>query len=169
MPNSIRRVARHVLRAILIAFAVLYFLIDLIFLSILRPLRRRLMALRLMQRLRRWVGTLNRYTALLLLLVPWLILEPIKPIGVMLFVHHHRFSATLLIGLGEIVKVTLFEQLFDMAKPQLMSFTWFAWGYGKWRAAIEYVQSLPIWQWLLGRYRAVRGWALRHFRFVRIR
>ena len=92
------------------------------------------MALRWNRRMRAWVGTLNPYSALLLLLVPWLILEPIKPIGFLLLAHQHHLAATLLIVVGEVVKLTLFEQLFDMTRPKLMSFRWFAWSYGRWRA-----------------------------------
>jgi hypothetical protein len=98
------RVPRHVARAAVLTVAVLYFLIDLIFLSVVRPLRRRIMALSWMRRSREWVGHLNRYAALLLLLVPWLILEPIKPIGFLLFSHKHHLAATLLIIGGEVVK-----------------------------------------------------------------
>jgi hypothetical protein len=60
---------------------ILYFLIDLTFLSVVRPLRRRIMAMKWIRRPSEWVDELNRYAALMLLLVPWLILEPIKPIG----------------------------------------------------------------------------------------
>jgi hypothetical protein len=129
MIDRFHSVLRHVARAVVLTIAVLYFLIDLIFLSVVRPLRRRLMALKWVRTLREWVSTLIRYAALLLLLVPWLILEPIKPIGFLLFAHKHHLAATSLIVLGEVVKLTLFEQLFDMTKPQLMSFRWFAWCY----------------------------------------
>ena len=73
----------------------------------------------------------------------------------------HHLAATLLIVVGEVVKLTLFEQLFDMTRPKLMSFRWFAWGYGRWRAALEYVRSLPVWRKMLRCYRTVRAWALR--------
>ncbi len=119
------------------------------------------MALRWNRRLRAWVSTLNPYSALLLLLVPWLILEPIKPIGFLLLAHQHHLAATLLIVVGEVVKLTLFEQLFDMTRPKLMSFRWFGWSYGRWRAAIEYVRSLPVWHKMLSWYRIVRAWASR--------
>ena len=152
---------RHVARAILLAVAALYFLIDLIFFSVIRPLRRRLMALKCVRRLREWVGGLNRYAALLVLLVPWLILEPVKPIGFFLFAHKHHFAATLLIVGGEVVKLTLFEQLFDMTKPKLMSFRWFAWCYNRWTAAIEYLRSQPLWHRMLDWYRKVRTWVRR--------
>jgi hypothetical protein len=159
--DRIHKVLRYAARAILLTVAFLYFLIDLIFFSIMRPLRKRLMALNWVKRLREWAGRLNRYSALLLLLVPWLILEPIKPIGFVLFTHKHHLAATILIVGGEVVKLTLFEQLFDMVKPNLMSFRWFAWCYCTWRAAIEYLRSVPLWRRMLGLYRTVRAW-VRH-------
>src|SRR5262249_28352890 len=142
---------RHVLRAILVAIAVLYFLIDLLFLSVLRPLRQRLMFWRVVQRLRAWVATWNRYAALLLLIVPWLILEPIKPIAFLLFAHKHRIAATSLIVAGEIVKLTLLDQLFDMVRPKLMTFSWFAAAYARWRAVLAWLRELPA-------LRRVRQW-----------
>ncbi len=156
-----RRIARRVARAVLFAIVTLYFLIDLIFLSVVRPLRRRIMALRWMERLSARVERLDRYAALLLLLVPWLLLEPIKPIGILLFARKHHVAATLLIGAGEVIKLTVFEQLFEMTKPKLMTFGWFAWCYGRWRAALEYLRTLPAWQRLRAGYRSARAWALR--------
>ena len=161
MINLLREVLRRGARAILLTVAVLYFLIDLIFLSVVRPLRRRIMALKWVRRSREWVDELNRYAALLLLLVPWLILEPIKPIGFLLFSHKHHLAATLLIVGGEVVKLTLFEQLFDMTRPKLMSFIWFAWSYIRWRAAIEYLRSLPLWHRMRDRFGTVRAWVQR--------
>lgn len=163
MTDRVPTVLRYVVRAVLLTVAVLYFLIDLIFLSIVRPLRRRLMALKWVRRLRGWVGTLNRYPALLLLVVPWLILEPIKPLGFILFRHKHHLAATLLIIGGELIKLSLFEQLFDMTKPKLMSFLWFARCYNAWQAAIEYLRSLLVWRRMLELYRTIRTWVRRYW------
>ena len=58
MINLFRQVLRRSARAILLTVAVLYFLIDLIFLSVVRPLRRRIMALRWVRKSRDWVGKL---------------------------------------------------------------------------------------------------------------
>ena len=161
MRHRLHQILRYVLRAVLVTIAVLYFLIDLLFFSILRPLRRRLMALRLLQRMHDWVGTLNRYAALMLLLVPWLILEPVKPIAIFLFAHHHHTSAALLIVVGEIVKLTLLDQIFHMTRPKLMTFAWFAWGYGRWQAALAYLRALPAWRRILSWYRTIRTWIMR--------
>ena len=162
MTNRITRVLRPLARAILLTIATLYFLIDLIFYSIIHPLRRRIMALRWIRRLREWVTALNRYAALLLLLVPWLMLEPLKPSGLLLFARKHHLAATLIIAAGEVVKLTVFEQLFDMTKPKLMTLPWFAWCYGKWRAAIEHLRSLVVWRRMLDWSRAIRGW-MQHY------
>jgi len=161
--ERIAKVLRYAVRAVLLAVALLYFLIDLIFLSFVRPLRRRLMALKWVRSLRGWVGTLNRYAALLLLVVPWLILEPIKPLGFILFRHKHHLAATLLIIGGELIKLSLFEQLFDMTKPKLMSFLWFARCYNAWQAAIAYLRSLLVWRRMLELYRTVRTWVRRRW------
>ena len=146
MTDRIHKILKHATRAIFLTIVFLYFLIDLIFFSIIRPLRWRMLALASVARLRDWVGGLNRYAALLLLLVPWLILEPMKPIGFVLFAHKHQVAAILLIVGSEVVKLTLFEQLFDFAKPKLMSFRWVAWSYFKWHLAIVYLHSLPAWR-----------------------
>src|SRR4051794_21193442 len=37
----------------------------------------------------------------------------------------------------------------------------FAWCYGKWRVAIEYVRSLPVWRRMLDWHRTVRAWVRR--------
>ena len=161
MNDRIHKTLRYLARAILLAIAALYFLVDLVFFSVVRPLQRRIMALRWARVLREWVAGLNRYAALLLLVVPWLVLEPIKPMAFLLFARKHHLAATLLIVVGEVVKLTLFEQLFDMTKPKLMSFSWFAWGYGRWRAAIDHLRSLPVWRKVLSRYRTVRARLLR--------
>ena len=161
MTDRIIRVLRYAGRAIILTIAALYFLIDLIFFSMVRPLRRRLMALRWVRRLREWVTGLDRYAALVVLLVPWLMLEPIKPIGFLLFAHKHHIAATLLIVTGEVIKLTLFEQLFAMTKPKLMTFPWFAWCCGRWQAALDHLRSLPFWRRMLSLYFAVRTWALR--------
>lgn len=161
MTNRTLQLLRPLARAAILTVAVLYFLIDLIFFSMIRPLRNCLLTLHWVHRMREWVGRLNRYAALFLLLVPWLILEPVKPIGFLLFAHKHHFSAVVLIIGGELFKLTLFEQLFNMTKPKLMSFRWFALCYCTWRAAIEYLKAIPLWQRMLGLSRAARAWIRR--------
>ena len=60
--------------------------------------------------------------------MPLAILEPVKPLGFYLTAKG-LVSGGSLIAMGEIVKVTLVEQVIDIAKPKLLSFHWFAWMY----------------------------------------
>jgi hypothetical protein len=105
--------------AILYPVAVLYFFIDLAFMSFIRPLRRRL---RGSGRLHSWIENLNRYAALSLVLVPLAILEPVKPLGFYLTAKGHLVSGGSVIAIGEVVKVTLVEQVIEITKPKLLSF-----------------------------------------------
>jgi hypothetical protein len=89
--EAVNKALRNVGRVVLLTFVIIYLLIDLIFLSITRPIRRRLMALPWLRDFRAEVGSLNRYAALLLLLVPWLILEPLKPFSI---VHRSVYPQT---------------------------------------------------------------------------
>ena len=48
--------------------------------------------------------------------------------------------------MGEIVKVTLVEQVIEITKPKLLSFHWFAWMYSHWEAALDRLRSIRAWQ-----------------------
>ena len=129
--------------AILYVIAAVYFTIDLAFLSFIRPLRHRLLG---GSRLHGWIGGLNRYAALSLVLVPLAILEPVKPLGFYLTAKGHLVSGSSVIAMGEIVKVTLVEQVIEITKPKLLSFHWFAGVYGHWEAVLDRLRSVRAWQ-----------------------
>jgi hypothetical protein len=97
--DRIHKTLRYLARAILLTIAALYFLIDLIFFSVVRPSWLRLMALRWVRVLREWVASLNRYARAASR--AGLVLETVKPIGPPPRKHH--LAATLLIVVGEVV------------------------------------------------------------------
>ena len=134
---------RRIGRAILYGLAAVYFVIDLVFLSFIRPLRRRLLA---SGRLHAWIEGVNRYVALSLVLVPLAILEPVKPVGFYLTAKGHLVSGGSVIAIGEIIKVTLVEQVIEITKPKLLSFHWFAWMYSRWEGVLERLHSIRAWQ-----------------------
>jgi hypothetical protein len=146
---------KRVLKPIIVVLAVLYFLIDLLFLSIVRPVGRWLMRLPIIQRLQTWIDTLNRYTALALFLLPVVLLEPVKPLGFYLMAHRHFWFGLGLIIIVEFVKLTLIERLFHMTQSKLMTFGWFAWCYHRWEATIAHFRSLPIWRAMTSRFRSI--------------
>ena len=111
---TLRLTRRRLGWAILYAIAAVYFTVDLAFLSFIRPLRRRLLG---GGRIHGWIDGLNRYAALSLVLVPLAILEPVKPLGFYLTAKGHLATGGSLIAMGEIVKVTLVEQVIEVTKP----------------------------------------------------
>ena len=108
---TLRLMRRRIGWAIFYAIVAVYFTVDLAFLSLIRPLRRRLLG---GGRMHGWIEGLNRYAALSLVLVPLAILEPVKPLGLYLTAKGHLVSGGSLIAMGEIVKVTLVEQVIEI-------------------------------------------------------
>jgi hypothetical protein len=79
-------------------------------------------------------------------MVPLAILEPVKPVGFYLTAKGHLVSGGSVIAIGEIIKVTLVEQVIEITKPKLLSFHWFAWMYRRWEAVLERLHSIKAWQ-----------------------
>ena len=142
---DMKHLMRRIGRKFVLALALIYFLLDVLFLSVVRPIRQRIMAWRWMMRMRDWVMTLHPYVALSLLLVPWLILEPLKPIGFLLLKRHQHLAGILVLVVGELGKLAIFDQLFDMTKPKLLTLPWFARLYETWRAALDRLRALFSW------------------------
>ena len=149
---AVRHTLRRIGRAVLYGLAAIYFIIDLAFLSFIRPLRHRLLG---SGRLHAWIGGLNRYVALSLVLVPLAILEPVKPVAFYLTAKGHVLSGGAVLILGEIIKVTLVEQAIEITKPKLMSFRWFAWAYGQWEAVIDRLRAIDAWQAIRRQFHAI--------------
>ena len=82
-PKRRKRIPRT-FKPIIIVFAALYFLIDAIFFSLIRPLGNWLSKLRLFAGVGRWIWSLGPYSTLALFAVPLIVLEPIKPVGLYL-------------------------------------------------------------------------------------
>lgn len=114
--------------------ALVYFLLDALAYWVVRPVLRRIARLPVFARLGRWIGTwiagLGPYPSLVLVLVPLALLEPAKPVGAWLFATGRPVAGAAVIGGAELVKITLVERLFHIAKPKLLTIGWFARGYG---------------------------------------
>jgi hypothetical protein len=117
------------LRPIATLFAVGYFLLDALAYWVVRPVVGQFARLPLFARFGRWVAGLGPYPSLILVLVPLALLEPAKPIGAWLFATGRPLAGSAVIVFAELVKITLVERLFHIAKPKLLTIGWFAWGY----------------------------------------
>jgi hypothetical protein len=125
----------------------IYFVADLVFESVARPLSAWLGRLKLLQPLYAWIARLRPYPALALFSVPVVILEPVKPVGAFLVAAGHVVGGILTIVAGEILKITLVERLFHLTRDRLMQIPTFALLYRQWTRFHDWVTSSEIWRW----------------------
>jgi hypothetical protein len=126
--------------------AAIYFLVDAAFWVIARPIARWLADHWVFHRLRSWIMSLGPYATLALFAVPVLVLEPAKPLAAYLTATGHVFSGLAVLGVAELLKLLLIERLFRISREKLLSVPAFAWGYGKYKQARNWVESLSAWQ-----------------------
>ena len=133
-------------KPIVFLLAAIYFVVDAIFLTVARPVARRLGDLLVFDSLRAWIVSLRPYPTLALFMVPVLILEPVKPVAAYLTATGHIMAGLMFLLVGEILKLVLIERLFCISRDKLMSITAFAWCHDKWLSARDWMESLKAWQ-----------------------
>jgi hypothetical protein len=126
--------------------AAIYFLVDAAVWTVARPVARWLADHWAFDRLRTWIVSLPPYPTLALFVVPVLVLEPAKPVAAYLMATSHVVSGLAVLGVAELLKLVLIERLFMISRDKLMSITAFAWCYGKFHQARNFVESLDAWQ-----------------------
>ena len=151
-----RLILKRLATPIVLVFAVAYFVVDALFVSIIRPILAHLERLPVVARIDRWIRTLGPYPSLALFLVPVILLEPVKPIGLYLIAEEHFISGITLIVLGEIVKITVVERLFHINKDKLLSIRAFALVYFFVMKWLDRLKALPPWQWVMRQVAAIK-------------
>jgi hypothetical protein len=146
---------------IVFAIAVLYFLMDAIFATVAIPLARWIASHGAFARIHRWILSLQPYPTLALFIVPVILLEPAKPAAAWLVATGHIALGLSALALAEILKLVCIERLFSVSRAKLLSIPAFAWAYGKYSAAKNYLTSLEAWQFALRWSRIVRNSAQR--------
>jgi hypothetical protein len=152
----------RILKPLIFAAAAVYFLVDAIFLTLARPVGAWLAGRPILRSLRTWIASLRPYPTLALFAVPLIVLEPVKPVAAYLAGTGHVRPGLVVLVVGELLKLVLVERLFALSRDKLMSIPAFAWAYGRYRQAMEWLQSFEAWQTAQRRARAVqydiRGW-----------
>ena len=137
---------RHIFGKALFVIFFAYFAIDATFATVARPVARWLDRLKVGRRLRRWIMSLRPYPSLSLFIVPFVLLEPVKPVAAYLIATGRYFAGMALLIGGEMLKLVLVERLFSVCRRKLLSIPAFAWAYGLWRRAIEGIKSTAVWR-----------------------
>ena len=136
----------RLLKPFVVAVAAIYFLADAIFATIAYPLARWIGEQRIFAGLRTWIRSLRPYPSLALFAVPLIILEPVKPVAAYLAATGHVGPGLMVLVIGEILKLVLVERLFSINRDKLLSIPAFAWAYGKYQLAKDWLESTEAWQ-----------------------
>jgi hypothetical protein len=126
--------------------ATAYFVVDGVLSYVTRPITVWIAKRNLFKRTRLWVVSLRPYSALALLVVPVIVLEPAKPLAGYLMATGHFGAAAITFVTAEVLKLTFVEQLFQLNRKKLLSIPAFALGYQYWRQMMNLVESMEVWQ-----------------------
>jgi hypothetical protein len=152
----------RILKPVVFFLAAMYFLVDVIFLTVARSLANWIAQHWIFEGLRAWIISLSPYPTLALFALPLAILEPVKPIAAYLVGTGQVATGLVILGVGEILKLVLVERLFSISRDKLMSIPAFAWAYGKYRTAQDSITSMDAWQ-LIRRWNLIAQYAIRSY------
>ena len=136
----------RILKYVTYGIAIVYFLVDALFIAIAKPIADWLAKRFIFDGLRNWIKSLHPYAALALFCVPVIILEPVKFIAVYLAATGHMTVSVVFLVVGEVLKLVLFERLFSLTRDKLLSIPAFSWAYCKVSVAHEWLRSSEVWR-----------------------
>ncbi|WP_371930091.1 hypothetical protein [Bradyrhizobium sp. CCGUVB1N3] len=147
---------KRILKPLTYILAVVYFLVDAVFMSVARPISRWLGRHLEFKRLRAWIRSLPPYPSLALFSVPVIVLEPVKPVAAYLAATGQIVSGAVAFIIGELLKLVLVERLFHLTRDKLMRIPAFAWAYGKFAEVRAWLQATEAWRAVRALSRAAR-------------
>jgi hypothetical protein len=145
---------KKVFEPLVIVVAAIYFLIDVLALSSLKPLLRKITNLKLFKSIAQWIASLGPYQTLALFLVPLILLEPTKPLSAYLVASGQFKLGMLVLVVGEILKITIVERIFHIGRGKLMTIKAFALVYNFVSGWLTWIRALPSWQAVKHRFDA---------------
>ena len=137
---------KTIFQPFVVVLAAVYFVIDALALSSLKPILRKIANLELFSLIARWIASLGPYATLSLFLVPLILLEPVKPFSAYLVASGQFKFGMLVLIIGEILKITVVERIFHIGRDKLMKIKAFAWVYNFVLGWLTWLQALPSWQ-----------------------
>ena len=107
LKRKIKQAASAALEPFVIVVAAVYFVIDALVLSILKPFLRKIANLKLFKFIAPWIAPLGPYPTLALFVVPLTLLEPIKPFSAYLIASGHFIFGMLILILAKFSRLRL--------------------------------------------------------------
>ena len=154
-----RKRLKTIFEPLVVVVAAIYFIVDALALSILKPLLRRIANLGLFAFIARWIASLSPYATLALFLIPLILLEPVKPLSAYLVASGQLKLGMFVLVVGEILKVTTVERIFHIGREKLLTIKAFALVYHFLWEWLNWVQALPSWQAVKDNFDGFIHWA----------
>jgi hypothetical protein len=154
-----RAILKAFLEPFVVVLAAVYFVIDALALSILKPLLRKIANLKLFKFIAQWIASLGPYSTLALFVVPVVLLEPVKPLSAYFLASGHIKIGVVVLIVGEILKITIVERIFHIGRDKLMTIKAFAWIYNFASEWLTWLQGLPPWQSVKHKFDDFIHWA----------
>ncbi|HEY9214310.1 MAG TPA: hypothetical protein VIQ29_15855 [Ancylobacter sp.] len=147
------------------AVMVVFIVLDEIARPLYRPLLRWVASLRLMHRMENWVAARHRLTILVLLAIPFIIVEPLKIVGLFWIGRGALIPGGVILALAHLAGFVIVERIYSAGKPKLLTIGWFAWAIGLLvtvrTALIERARQTAIWRTVTRAKAAVKAWFAR--------
>jgi hypothetical protein len=143
--NPLRLAARVALSACVI----LYMALNALFSLLLWPAIAQLSRLTLFQRLGAGIARLPPYAVLVLLAVPFIIIEPIKVFALYWIASGHLTQGSLLLVAAHILSILICDRIYHAGHAQLMQIGWFKilmdWLIGFRDRGVAWIKSSAVW------------------------
>ncbi|AMN39152.1 hypothetical protein [Rhodoplanes sp. Z2-YC6860] len=149
---------RTILAPFVMVAAALYFFVDALFLSFIRPISRALARLGLFDKLTQAIGRLGPYTTLALFIVPVAVLEPAKPVGFYLIAEGHFIHGVIVIAGAELLKIAIVERIYQIGQPKLMTIPLFAKAHDFVTGWLGWFKAMPAWQAVTHQFQSITRW-----------
>ena len=110
----------------------------------------------------RAITRLPRWAALLVFVVPWALLLPVKLLALWLFANSQKaLGMALLLG-AKVLGTAILARLFQLTQPTLMKFEFFAKWYPRWKlwkdGLLMRIRQSEPWQWAVRTKTALKVW-----------
>ena len=160
--SPILRMLRPIAAFIAGIFVVAYALLDAVVFPLFRPLVRYLSGLRLFAAIGALVGRLPPYLVLIILAVPFVVIEPLKVVALWWVAVGHPVSGLILLAVAEVLSLLVVERLYQAGRGQLLKIRWLAplllWSEWLVDLVLGWIKATAAWKWAAGITSSVRLW-----------
>ncbi len=150
-------------RVVATAVVLVWLAFEFVLLPLVRPLIGWLSGLRLFERLGALIAGLPPYGVLVLLAIPFVLVEPLKAIGLYWMATGLVVRGLALFIFAHLVSLFTLDRIYHTGRAQLMRIGWFArlmgWVIALRDRALGWIRATAAWKWAAGAAARGRAWA----------